>query len=811
MFAKLALATCWLGVAPPIAPELPPGAVVRFGDPAALSGLTDGLLLSPDGRILIRHGRHGHQVYDLRTGRPAKLALPAGCGVECVRAFAPNGDAVVVGEGTVRLVTRSGQVRLTQPLEAEQSPSTVMVSANGRMLVCAWSLRSAVHAYDLTQNGKAQAVQLGNLVSNLVALSNDGKRLATFVSKTTLEVWDTRTGKKLNSLEIPEVEGFQYVRAGAFSPDGRMLAAEFQIGGLRLWQVGPAALAGAAHRPGRKLLHLRYAPDGQTLTGLTKAGEVIHWDTRTGKRTGGTNLARVQVAEDDRVAFAVSADGNTLVLEHEGQPLLAWDLAARKQLLNVPFNPPLERLTSHEKARIRMVRGRSVVEWDARTGAVTRQWPRPNEPWRLESLCQPGRKVHARYDSEAKRVVVHALPSGKELYRAGPVEAQSFWEPLLATRDRQFLAVGNAGSLRLFRAGRSEPILQQQGRTVAALGFSPDGRFLLHVPRSELASNENGRVLYPFRELVLTELTSRKVRSRVTLRLSDNQEEIRDLLFDPAGRFVVAACESDTFVIDLAGARIRCRLDGSRRACLSPDGRWLALGNRLHDLGTASVPRSVTLDLREDEVRGLTFTSDGKFLVTACDNGTALVWDMAFLAGRARPPADPTIEQLWTQLAEADAEKAGKALRRLTAAPDGVVRLIRDRIHPVRNVAEETITRLVADLDSPRFATRDAAERRLARLGELAENALRAVVREGIDLERRRRAERLLGRLDNLESTPERLRMLRAVEALEIIGTPGARRVLMHLAGGAARARLSVEAKAALDRLRLADEREGMR
>jgi hypothetical protein len=54
--------------------------------------------------------------------------------------------------------------------------------------------------------------------------------------------------------------------------------------------------------------------------------------------------------------------------------------------------------------------------------------------------------------------------------------------------------------------------------------------------------------------------------------------------------------------------------------------------------------------------------------------------------------------------------------------------------------------------------------------------------------------------LDKLEGA-NRLRMLRAVEVLEHLDTPESRRLLQSLAGGASDARLTQEAKSALDRL----------
>ena len=73
-------------------------------------------------------------------------------------------------------------------------------------------------------------------------------------------------------------------------------------------------------------------------------------------------------------------------------------------------------------------------------------------------------------------------------------------------------------------------------------------------------------------------------------------------------------------------------------------------------------------------------------------------------------------------------------------------------------------------------------------------------------MELRRRIEATLAKLDKLprpELTPAQLRALRAVEVLEMIGTPEAKKILTGLSSGVAEARLTKEAAAALTRLNL--------
>jgi hypothetical protein len=108
---------------------------------------------------------------------------------------------------------------------------------------------------------------------------------------------------------------------------------------------------------------------------------------------------------------------------------------------------------------------------------------------------------------------------------------------------------------------------------------------------------------------------------------------------------------------------------------------------------------------------------------------------------------------------------------------------------------------LIADLDSRTFAAREKASRELEALDKLVQPALRRALQGHPSPEVRMRVERLLAKLETAVASPEQLRSLRAVEALEHLGTPAARRLLAALAQGAPEARLTEEAKASLGRL----------
>jgi hypothetical protein len=78
---------------------------------------------------------------------------------------------------------------------------------------------------------------------------------------------------------------------------------------------------------------------------------------------------------------------------------------------------------------------------------------------------------------------------------------------------------------------------------------------------------------------------------------------------------------------------------------------------------------------------------------------------------------------------------------------------------------------------------------------------LRKALENKPSLESARRIETLLAKLEMQILTAETLRGLRALEALETIGTPAARQKLDRLAQGAVAALLTREAQASLQRL----------
>jgi hypothetical protein len=104
----------------------------------------------------------------------------------------------------------------------------------------------------------------------------------------------------------------------------------------------------------------------------------------------------------------------------------------------------------------------------------------------------------------------------------------------------------------------------------------------------------------------------------------------------------------------------------------------------------------------------------------------------------------------------------------------------------------------MGQLDSDDFEVRERATRELEKLEGTVEETLRQAIERSASTEVRTRAKAILAKLDP-GRTPAIVRQLRAIELVERIGTPSARRLLATVAGGAPGVRLTHAARAALE------------
>jgi hypothetical protein len=246
--------------------------------------------------------------------------------------------------------------------------------------------------------------------------------------------------------------------------------------------------------------------------------------------------------------------------------------------------------------------------------------------------------------------------------------------------------------------------------------------------------------------------------------------------------------------------------DGQTLASVAVDSSVL----RVWDVNRNRVRRQVT-NLRGAVTR-IALTPDGKLLASLGADGNVLLWSVAtreLPASRTPVKLDAKeMEALWLELASKDFDRADAAWQKLACAGDLTVPFLKERIQPIAAPAvdQDRIARLVADLDAAKFAVRDKAAKELLTAGEMAIVPLQKTLEKPPSEEARYRAELLLKKIKEPVLTPDRLRVLEAIELLEQLRTAEACKLLESIAAEALIVQIRQEALAALQRMSRATE-----
>lgn len=703
------------------------------------------------------------------------------------------------------------------------------------------------------QPEKAFGPILVNEAGPTVAFSPDGKRLASKEidgkpanGKRFLRVRDIATGKELWRVDFLKPVSI----AVAYAPNGKFVAAA-TAGAIQLLDADSGQLVREIDNA-FMCQSLLFSPDSKYLLGTLFASEFVVWAVdsgeevhRFGKRplAGGGGV----LLQDANRGPAVSADGKTLMAA-VGNTVRMWDLGTGKEVpLAGGSRGAVTAVTVFGDGKRAISRGSDNIfrVWDLADGRELRQF---SEPDRTRSVAfAPDRQSLACGGIGGEITIVNAT-TGQPLTRFKT--KMNSTGALVYSPDGNLLASLGAFATAIqlhdvatgaVRQSIALPLPAASGvGDGLSLAFSPDGKTLIgHFPAN------NGAVRIALKAKVAN------AGGTATLRVWDvaTGEERRKLdLTAPLGNSSMAlapdarvlACENSDSTVsawELASGKERVRfgkaefadarplekapfLAGkkggngiqSRTAAhtvvFSPDGRMAAFKSPANSVRVWDVDAGTELGAfsHDGDITTLAFTPDSRRLVTGSTDTTLLVWDVARLL---RPAPLPKLDlsakeqsELWSDLAGDDAGKAFTAIRRLAASPQQSVPLLREKIKPAVPVEPKKLERLVAQLSNDDFEERNGATEELTRLGDLAVPALQKVVAGQETLETRRRVEALLLRLTTGGLLPEPMRVVRAVEVLERVGTPEARQALQSLANGAPAALVTREAQAALDRSR---------
>ncbi len=749
---------------------------------------------SPDGRLVASvQDYRGLRLWDAATGKQlAELEL--GFTFTASLGFSPDSTVLAVGGG-----------------QATYGDATKSKS-NSVITLCQWDGTSLK---PLWENKPDQQAPLGPRSHGIksLAFSPDGKHLVTGgVSNSIIRVWDAAGGKEIRQFTASGTQ----VGALAFAPIARAVASGSDDGGLTLWDPASGTKQWETKQPG-EVRALAFAPDGRTLVagggpeyGWTAGKEndpfLVMVDASSGKDARPLGISRDSVAS---VAF--SKDGKVLAAGLGGT-LRFWHGTTGKERFAADGHENwISAVAVTEDGQMAVTAGGDglLILWDLASGKEKLRLKGHQSQVRAAAFVPGGKLLASASTDQSVRLWDRATGQEVRLLKASP---DGLLYSLTISPDGKLLAAGDYhnGSVFVWDLATGQllhrtRIEEQLGHGVMCLAFSPDGRTLA---AGETVLNAKRGAPAKSRIFLWDALTGSKPRA-----FSAHAYAVNSMAFSADGTMLASTGWSDK-TIDFWDVASGTKLfdlpcgSGNSVAAFSHDGKMLACGGSpqegisLWEVSSKKLRQKFSGHIAS--LHSLAFSPDGKTLVSGSMDTTGLIWDVTGLGAGAKTPtalsADKLLE-LWKSLASPDAEESGRVIWSFGADPKKSIPFIMERLRGLPSTDPERIRKLIAELDSEIFTTRQAAQKHLEALGKRAEPALRTALAQRPSLELSRRIESVLAKRETLILTPELLQVLRGIEVLEHVGSSEARQALDEFARKTPEDYFKQEARAAIKRL----------
>lgn len=186
----------------------------------------------------------------------------------------------------------------------------------------------------------------GNLVMSL-AISPDGKQIATGSYETAIKRWDIESGRELKSMTGHS----DYVISIAYSPDGKSLVSGSANREIMIWdtELGDTTKVLRGHTG---WVHsVSFSHDGKRIVSASSDGTVRVWDVVTGKETlildGHANSVQSAFwSPDDKCIVSASSDNTVRIWDVEEGVTLKIYKAHKGKCCSANFSPDGKRVVS---------------------------------------------------------------------------------------------------------------------------------------------------------------------------------------------------------------------------------------------------------------------------------------------------------------------------------------------------------------------------------------------------------------------------------------------------------------------------------
>ena len=503
--------------------------------------------------------------------------------------------------------------RLVHTLTAPDSPTLshnnwiydVRFSPDGQKIASA-SIDGTIKIWSNT--GAYQTTLTTQVENYSVSFSKDGKSLVS-ASLDGVRLW---AGAKLSQVKFwPDQNSTNWVQ---FSPDGQQFVSVGKGELIKLWRAD-GSLVKTLKGHGDQVYRAIFSHNSQLIASASADNTVRIWNAKTGEslrtlRGHQDEVYRVKFSPDDRMIASggrddtvklwqptskLDADPNDLAQFWQGEDdaLLKTLAGHRNEIMDIDF--------SHDGRILASASGDGSIKlWQTRSDSVARL--RNSKPLNGLVFSSDGQLLIASSPSR----LFFWLPDGRPLKVITGAGGDGFLTSLsLRPNNRLLATASDDGKVRLWRLGwangqlqppaaQQKPIeLNQAGRPIFSLRFSPDGRLLA-------MGGENAAI----------QLWQPDSPAAPIVALEPHEGTITSLDFDPTGRLLAAGARSTLAgqINDIATLSL-WDITQPLKPPIQPLQKLTGLGN----------------------ITSVRFSPDGNFLATAVESDNSiLLWKITW-------------------------------------------------------------------------------------------------------------------------------------------------------------------------------------
>jgi len=511
-----------------------------------------------------------------------------------------------------------------------------------------------------------------------VAVSPDGKFLASASDNNTIYLWDIASGRELKRLKG---DSDKSINAITFSPDGKILAAGASDKSVYLWYIKSGQQIKRLDKHSDDVMAVAFSPDGKTLASSDVEGNVYLWDLVIGQFIQSLTGHSASVN-----AIAFSPEGKRLATGSSDTGVYLWEVSSAQLI---------QRIEGHSDSV-------SAAKFSPNGELLaTASWDQTVRLWRMSS----GEEVQ-RLEGHSHNINTLAFsPDGKMLASGAMDTSIRLWDLQLQQQikslsghtnnvaavafspDGKLLASGSWDkTVRLWdvQAGQEVRRFEGQSSAVNLIAISPDGQTLASssddqgVSLWQLSSTQP--VIKRLANFCPSSSRTEKDASGVSPPRTDAEAatdvsspriernlgacQIKTLAFSPNGNSLAIGTEDKIiYLLDRQSGQqlkpikhLKGHTEDINHLAFSPDGNILASGSRYPtDPDSPETPLRLwnlqsgqeikRLKGHTNHVMKVAFSPDGKTLASASDDNTIRLWKIPN-ASLSQPAGSDLIKQL---------------------------------------------------------------------------------------------------------------------------------------------------------------------